>query len=370
MRAGHGCSAALAAEAVLALLDIATGETRSRAASTCCRCSRSRSRARAAARSRSIGVAAIAVALAEPGWCGDSGGDSSLPLVTVAVGSAIAVWAARERRSAIDARTAAEAERRQLRLLADAARITDGAADIDDALRRLVDLLVPDFARRRLGRPAADAAGALRRLAARVDGPDREELEAWLLARGVARRGSDLSPTTRALRGEGRQLAELDEPAARRDRADDDEDRRLHRALAAALDDGAAARAQRRAARRARRSGSGGRAGATVPTTLAFAELLVGRAGLALANAQLVGRLTAAQRRLDGILGALAEAVTVQTPERPDRVREPGGGDAARPARRARRAHRRARRARRRASRSTTPTGSPVAAGRAARLRA
>jgi GAF domain-containing protein len=45
---------------------------------------------------------------------------------------------------------------------------------------------------------------------------------------------------------------------------------------------------------------------------LAFAELLVGRAGLALANAQLVNRLTAAQRRLDGILGSLAEAVTVQ----------------------------------------------------------
>jgi GAF domain-containing protein len=48
------------------------------------------------------------------------------------------------------------------------------------------------------------------------------------------------------------------------------------------------------------------------PSELAFAELLVGRAGLALANAQLVNRLMAAQRRLDGILGSLAEAVTVQ----------------------------------------------------------
>ena len=45
---------------------------------------------------------------------------------------------------------------------------------------------------------------------------------------------------------------------------------------------------------------------------LAFAELLVGRAGLALANTQLVSRLTATQRRLDGIFSALAEAVTVQ----------------------------------------------------------
>ena len=46
---------------------------------------------------------------------------------------------------------------------------------------------------------------------------------------------------------------------------------------------------------------------------LRFAELLVGRAGLALANAQLVSRLTATQRRLDGIFNSLAQAVTVQS---------------------------------------------------------
>ena len=40
----------------------------------------------------------------------------------------------------------AETERRQLLLLAEAARITDGAAHIDEALRRLVDLLVPAIA--------------------------------------------------------------------------------------------------------------------------------------------------------------------------------------------------------------------------------
>ena len=47
------------------------------------------------------------------------------------------------------------------------------------------------------------------------------------------------------------------------------------------------------------------------PADLPLAELLIGRAGLALANAQLVDRLRATQQRLDGILGALAEAVTV-----------------------------------------------------------
>ena len=67
------------------------------------------------------------------------------------------------------------------------------------------------------------------------------------------------------------------------------------------------------AAARSARSGSASARpdGAYGPDELAFAELLIGRAGLALANAQLVDRLTATQRRLDGILGALAEAVTV-----------------------------------------------------------
>lgn len=256
-----------------------------------------------------VGAAAIAIALLSPLWNEEPG--STLPLVTVVAGSAIAFWGARERHAAIAARSAADAERRQLRLLSEAARITDGAADIDDALRRLVSLLVPDL---------ADAAwvdllqpgGGVRRLAARFDGPDSEELEAWLLARGSSAR-SDLSPITRALRGEGSQLAALDERLRHAIAHEDDEDdRRLME------------QSQLRWTMALPLAPSGGPLGALAlgvgrsgrsygPAELAFAELLIGRAGLALANAQLVNRLTAAQRRLDGILGALAEAVTVQS---------------------------------------------------------
>jgi GAF domain-containing protein len=252
-----------------------------------------------------VGGGALAAALASPVW--NDTPNTLLPLVTVVAGSAIAYWGARERQAAIAARAAADAERRQLHLLADAARITDGAADIDEALRRLVDLLVPDI---------ADAAwidlllpgGGVRRLAARVDGPHREELEAWLLARGSTRR-ADLSPITRALRGEGSQLAELD-VRLRDALVHDDDDRRLME------------RADLRWTMALPLAPSGGPLGALAlgvgpsgrsygPAELAFAELLIGRAGLALANAQLVNRMTATQRRLDGILGALAEAVTV-----------------------------------------------------------
>ena len=255
-----------------------------------------------------VGLVALAGALASSFW--NEPASSVLPLVTVFGGTAIAVWGARERHAAIAARRVAETERRQLRLLSEAARITDGAADIDDALRRLADLLVPDV---------ADAAwidliqpgGRVRRLAARVDGRDREELEAWLLARGSSAR-SDLSPITRALRGEGSQLADLDD-RLREAIVHDDDDRRLMEL------------SQLRSTMALPLAPSGGPLGALAlavgpsgrrygPEELAFAELLIGRAGLALANAQLVTRLTTTQRRLDGILGALAEAVIVQSP--------------------------------------------------------
>ena len=295
----------LAALAVPALVDIATGDdafARSLyllpvlAIAT-------RARAREVA---IVGLAAIALAVLSTLW--NEGGGSALPLVTVVAGTAIAVLAARERHDAIAARSAAETERRQLRLLGDAARITDGAADIDEALRRLLDLLVPDF---------ADAAwvdvlqpGGVRRLAARAAGPDREELEAWLRARGAVQR-AEHSPTTRVLRGEGSQLAELDAQLGAAI-AHDDEDRRLMAlsqlrwtmALPLAPSGEPLGALGLGVGRSGRRYGA---------ADLRFAELLVGRAGLALANAQLVSRLTATQRRLDGIFNSLAQAVTVQS---------------------------------------------------------
>jgi GAF domain-containing protein len=254
-----------------------------------------------------VAVVAVVLCALAPVW-NDQFNSYFLPLVTVFSGSAIAVWGARERHSAELARSAADTERRQLHLLAEAARITDGAADIDEALRRLVDLLVPGV---------ADAAwvdvigpdGVAHRLSARVAGPDAPELEEWLLARGAARR-QELSPTTRSLRGEGPQLAELTE-TLREAMIHDEEDRR-HMGMS-----------QLRWTMALPLAPSGGPLGSLGlgvgpsgrtygPDELAFGELLVGRAGLALANAQLVNRLTAAERRLDGILGSLAEAVTVQ----------------------------------------------------------
>ncbi len=304
MRGRWWPAAGLAALAGIALVDVATGDDAFARSLYLLPVLAVATRARP---NEVAGIGAVAIGLALLSTVSGQAGASPLPIVTVVGGAAIAVWGSRERHAALEARRAAEAERRQLRLLVEAARITDGAADIDEALRRLVDLLVPDI---------ADAAwidllqpgGGVRRLAARVDGPDHEELEAWLLARGSTRRGN-LSPSTRALRGEGSQLAELDE-RLRHAIVHDEDDRRLMElsqlrwtmALPLAPSGGPLGALALGVGRSGRRYGA---------AELAFAELLIGRAGLALANAQLVNRMTATQQRLDGILGALAEAVTV-----------------------------------------------------------
>jgi serine phosphatase RsbU (regulator of sigma subunit) len=195
----------------------------------------------------------------------------------------------------------------KVELLAAAAGITDGAADMDGALQRLADLLVPAFA------DAAwidvlDVGGRLRRVAARIDHPDRERMEAWLMERGAVER-AEHSPTTRALRGQGAQLAVLD-PDLRAAMSHDPEDAAniersgLRSTMALPLDIGDETLG-------ALGVGVGSSGRHYDQDQLAFAELLAGRAALALANAQLVARLTATQRRLDGILGTLAEAVTV-----------------------------------------------------------
>jgi PAS domain S-box-containing protein len=250
---------------------------------------------------------AVAITALSPIWNETGGDEYVVPLAVTTAGSVIAVLAARAREAAEAARAQVEAERAQLRLLADAARITDGAADIEEALARLADLLVPDL---------ADAAwidvvardGQLRRLVTRAHGPHAAEIEEWVKRRGASRR-MELSPTSRALRGEGAQLAELT-PDLREAMISDAEDRRhfersgLRWTMAFPL----APSGGPLGALGVALGHSGRRYG---PDDLAFGKLLVGRAGLALANAQLVNRLTATQRRLDGILGALAEAVTV-----------------------------------------------------------
>jgi GAF domain-containing protein len=251
-----------------------------------------------------VGVVAVCLAAMSLAWGQAFDEEYLRPLATVAAGSVVAVWAARERQ-------AAERERGQMRLLAEAAQITDGARDIDDALRRLAALLVPDFADT-AWIDVVTPGGDVRRLAVRVDGPHAAELERWLADRPRTSPAT-LAPARRVLEGEGPQQTVLD--AARIEAiAADAEDRRhlllsgMRMTMAVPL--GVGPRPLGVLTLAVGRSGRRFRA-----DDLAFAELLAGRAALTLHNAQLLVRLTATQERLDGILGALAEAVTVHDAE-------------------------------------------------------
>ena len=323
------------------------------------------------ARSRDVGlVGALAffLSLMSPVWHGSFGENAAVPLVTVAAGAAIAVFAARQREAAMRARGAAETERHQLELLADAARITDGAADIDEALRRLLELLVP---------AVADAAwvdvidpdGTMRRLATRAHGPDRAEIEAWIMGRALDALGG-VADDARA-RGRGRPRGGADRRAAR-----GDDPRRggpaAHGRVRPALDDRAAAGAERRAARRARH---GGRAlGAHVRRGRARvrpAARRTRRAGARQRPARVPPDVGSAPAGRDPRLAGRGRD-RAGRPRR-HRLREPAGGGAPRAARRRGGPHREAGRARRavRDPPSGRPPGAPRGApGRARAARA
>src|SRR5215204_2847318 len=122
MRGRAWLAAGLTAVVALALIDVATGDDDFAPSLYLLPVLAVAMRARAPDVA-AVGVAAMALALLSSVW--NDGAASALPLVTVVAGSAIAVWGAYERHAAMAARAAAETERRQLQLLADAARITD-----------------------------------------------------------------------------------------------------------------------------------------------------------------------------------------------------------------------------------------------------
>ncbi len=253
-----------------------------------------------------VAVAAIVPALLSPVW--NDACDHVSPLITLLAGSAIAVWGARERHAAITARR----------------RPRPSGASCGCWPRRRGSPTAPPTSTRRCGgwstcssptSPTRPGSTCCSRAAACGGSPRASTVRTTRSSRPGCSRADldavgDLSPTTRALRGEGSQLAELDERLRDAIVHDDADDRRLMElsdlrwtmALPLAPSGGPLGALGLGVGRSGRRYG---------PAELAFAELLVGRAGLALANAQLVNRLTATQRRLDGILGALAEAVTV-----------------------------------------------------------
>ena len=271
---------------------------------------------------------ATALAAASGAWNHNAGSSSHLTrIVVVGLGALLAVATARARDAAAVAREEADDERHRLELLAEVAR-PRGAVRLEAAVAPLAEILLP-------------ALGDCCWLD--LFGPDRSRR---LLARAL---GPDSAAIEAALAGPPEET-EPPEPAL----LDPQSDERLARAGLAS-------------AAVVPLHGPGGLRGALGVATvtpgrrldaddLRLLRLIAGRVALVLANARLVSDLRSTRARLDGILGALAEAVTVhddhgQTVYANDAAARLLGRDLARG-----RARAPARRARRPASRSPTRT--------------
>jgi PAS domain S-box-containing protein len=206
------------------------------------------------------GIAATALAIAS-GWWNDYAGtaDHLMRIAIVAAGSALATLAAR-------ALGRASADRARMQVLAAVGRLNGTEAE-QDALEGLKDALVPAVA-----------------TATWVDIPPRDQ-------------AGEIDAPERIL-----ETASIGEP--------------LNDATRHTLEDGEPRRFEHQGAVVPLKSadttiGALGLQGDYDDRDLEFFEILAGRVALVLANVRLVSDLRSTRARLDGILGALAEAVTV-----------------------------------------------------------
>ena len=190
-------------------------------------------------------------------------------------------------------------------LLVEVERLADAAGWPGEGVEQLVDLIVPRVADA-CTLDIVDETGAPRRLAARVDGVGGRELSVFLAARRPTLEQIDL--TVAALRAGEARVISIDADALRALAHDDADAERL-----AAMELAYWVNLPLLAAGQLLGSiGLGLRTGRAAPEEqLAFFHALGERAARGLANTQLIAELRRTRRRLERILGALGEAVTV-----------------------------------------------------------
>jgi PAS domain S-box-containing protein len=231
-----------------------------------------------------VSAALATVLVVASGWWNDNLGSSAhvTRVVIVGVGGLLVVVAARARDAAADARREAEDERRRLELLAEVAR-PSGAMRLEEAVAPLAGVLLP-------------ALGDCCWLDLFTsDGPRR------LLARAHGSRGGGQAELEAALAASPPNGSEPPAPALLRPAPD----ARLRSAAVVPLLGPGALRGALGVA-----TAAGGRE--LDGDDLRMLRLIAGRVALVLANARLLGELTTTRAWLDGVLGSLAEAVTVQ----------------------------------------------------------
>lgn len=199
----------------------------------------------------------------------------------------------------------------RLELLAEVARLAEGSGWPGESVERLADLLVPAIADV-CAVDVADPGGTPRRLAAKVDGKDGAELSRWLLNREAPPDRPE-SPTRHAMRAAEARVVEVTPEVVAAWAHDEDDAQRIRDLemawwMSVPLVEGR---------RVSGALGFGFRRDRPPPQTdlLSFLEVVAERATRGLTNAKVIEELTLTRRRLERILAALAEAVTVNDAE-------------------------------------------------------
>jgi PAS domain S-box-containing protein len=199
-------------------------------------------------------------------------------------------------------------EPHRFELLAAVGRVANGTFSLVETVQRLLEIVVPAFADSAT-LEAVGEIGELRRVGARVQGPQRVKLERELLRRPQAAEAS-LGVIRALATGESELLAALGDDRLRSIAADE-EDVELLRSLMLRSALFVPLRARGRTLG-ALACGVGVSGRAYSDTDLRFAEVLAGRVALALDNAGLSETVSGLEQRLEAILANLAEAVLVR----------------------------------------------------------
>ena len=201
-----------------------------------------------------------------------------------------------------------ESQRGHFHLLAAVGDLADGTQLLGETVQRLLDVIVPAFADVAT-LDAVSVTGEMRRLGARVSGPDRERMEAALLARHQSG-DTSVGVLKTVMTGESQLLAPLPETALRAISTDDADYGMLRSLnLQATMYVPLPARGRTLGVLACSVAGSGR---SFTAEDQRFAEALGSRIGLALDNAGLSQTVTGLEKRLEATLANLAAAVVAQ----------------------------------------------------------
>jgi GAF domain-containing protein len=243
---------------------------------------------------------AVVLAAASGAWDGNIGDDAYFARVAiVAVAAAAAV---------LGARAVAESRysMRRFALLNDIASAADGSTSLPETMSLISDLIVPELADLCMLDVVAD--GRIERVAARVSDPDRDRIEARLMAREPSLPDQILEADGAAVI-EPRYWARVSDENLRSIAHDEDDFEFLRGLdLRSVIQVGLTSRGRRIGALTLVTAWSGRRYG---QEDVSFANVLGDRVALALDNAGLFSDLQSVERRMDTVMEVLDESVLI-----------------------------------------------------------